>query len=129
MNSQPHDYAPQMFVGVPVIQTVPHARTGDVSALNRLNGQPEQIVENHETPCRLSLIEGESWHDLQEFMRNGVESAMGELLTEDDPEGTYQRATSSRRSTRASATVHESEVPYSARDGPTRQLPRRSRVW
>ena len=107
MNGQPHDYAPETFAGVPVNQTVPHGANGDASALSRPNGQPEQTVENHETLYRLSLTEGESRYDPQEFTRNGVESAVRELLTEDDPRpsiGRGWRATSSRRSTRASTT-------------------------
>lgn len=91
MNGQPHDYAPETFAGVPVNQTVPHGADGDASALSRPSGQPEQTVENHETLYRLSLIEGESRYDPQEFTRNGVESAVRELLTEDDPE-TMHRA-------------------------------------
>ncbi|ADD06339.2 uncharacterized protein Nmag_2784 [Natrialba magadii ATCC 43099] len=86
MNGQPHEYAPETFAGVPVNQTVPHGADGDASALSRPSGQPEQTVENHETLYRLSLIEGESRYDPQEFTRNGVEGAVQELLTEDDPE-------------------------------------------
>jgi len=91
MNGQPHDYAPETFAGVPVNQTVSHGADGDASALSRPSGQPEQAVENHETLYRLSLIEGESRYDPQEFTRNDVESAVRELLTEDDPE-TMHRA-------------------------------------
>ncbi|MDB9281629.1 hypothetical protein PN416_17220 [Halorubrum ezzemoulense] len=91
MNGQPHDYAPETFAGVPVNQTVSHGADGDASALSRPSGQPEQTMENHETLYRLSLIEGESRYDPQEFTRNGVESAVRELLTEDDPE-TMHRA-------------------------------------
>jgi len=90
MNGQPHDYASEMFVGVPVNQTVPHGADGDASELSRPSGQPEQTVENHETLYRLSLIEGESRYDPQEFTRRGVESAVRELLTEDDPETMHQ---------------------------------------
>ncbi|THE63147.1 hypothetical protein D8Y22_19770 [Salinadaptatus halalkaliphilus] len=86
MNGHPHEYAPETFAGVPVNQTVPHGADDDASALSRPSGQPEPTVENHETLYRLSLIEGESRYDPQEFTRNGVESAVRELLTEDDPE-------------------------------------------
>ena len=86
MNGQPHDYAPETFAGVPVNQTVPHGADGDASALSRPSGQPEQTVENHETLYRLSLIEGESRYDPQEFTRRSVESALRDLLTEDHPE-------------------------------------------
>jgi len=91
MNGQPHDHAPETFAGVPVNQTVPHGADGDASALSRPSGQPEQTVENHETLYRLSLIEGESRYDSQEFTRRSVESALRDLLSEDDPE-TIHRA-------------------------------------
>ncbi|OYR52920.1 hypothetical protein [Halorubrum sp. Ea8] len=91
INGQPHDRAPEMFEGVPVNQTVPHGADSDASALSRPSGQPEQTVENHERLYRLSLIEGESRYDPQGFTRGGVESAVRELLTEDNPE-TIHRA-------------------------------------
>ena len=76
MNGQPHNYAPETFAGVPVNQTVPQGADGDASALSRPNSQPEQTMENHETLYRLSLIEGESRYDPEEFTRNGVESTV-----------------------------------------------------
>ncbi|WP_415380453.1 hypothetical protein [Halosimplex sp. TS25] len=85
MTGQSHNHAPEMFADVPVNQTVPHGADGDASALSRPNGQPEQTVENHETHYRLSLIEGKSRYDLEEFTRNGMEGAVRTLLTEDDP--------------------------------------------
>ena len=86
LNAQSHDNAPKTFAGVPVNQTVPHGADGDASALSRPSGQPEQTVENHETHYRLSLIEGESRHGPQQITRHGIESAVCDLLTEDDPE-------------------------------------------
>jgi hypothetical protein len=91
LNGQPHEYAPETFAGVPVNQTVPHGADSDASALSRPSGQPEQTVETHETHYRLSLIDGESRYDPRGFTRDGVESAVRELLTEDDPE-TMHRA-------------------------------------
>jgi hypothetical protein len=85
LNDQPHDHAPETFAGVPVNQTVPHGADVDASALSRPSGQPEQTVENHETLYRLSLIDGENRYDPQQFTRQGVESAVHDLLTEDDP--------------------------------------------
>jgi hypothetical protein len=90
MNGQPHDHAPETFAGVPVNQMVPYGADGDASALSRPSGQPEQTVENHETLYRLSLTEGESRYDPQEFTRTSVETAVRELLIEDDPEAMHQ---------------------------------------
>jgi hypothetical protein len=89
MNGQPHGYAPKTFAGVPVNQTIPHDADGDASALSRPGGPPEQTVENHETHYRLSLIEGESRYDPQEFTRSDGENAVRDLLTEDDPEAMH----------------------------------------
>ena len=91
LNGHPHDYAPETFAGVTVNQTVPHGADGDASALSRPSGQPEQTVANHESLYRLSLIEGESRYDPQEFTRTAIENGIRELLTEDDPE-TMHRA-------------------------------------
>jgi hypothetical protein len=90
LNGQPHDSAPEMFAGVPVNQDVPHGADSDAAALSRPSGQPEQTVETHETHYRLSLIEGESRYDPQQFTRHGVESAVRKLLTEDDPEAMHR---------------------------------------
>lgn len=90
MNGQPHNNAPEIFAGVPVNQTVPHGADGDASALSRPSGQPEQTLENHETPYRLSLIEGKSRYDPEEFTRNSVESAVKSLLTKDNPEAIHR---------------------------------------
>ena len=47
-------------------------------------------MENRETRYRLSLIEGESRYDPEEFTRNGVASAVRDLLTENDPEAMHR---------------------------------------
>ncbi|WP_442908267.1 hypothetical protein [Halobacterium sp. KA-6] len=90
INGQPHDTAPETFAGVPVNQTVPHGADGDASALSRPSGEPKQTMENHETHYRLSLIEGESRYSPDKFTRNGVESAVRDLLIEDDHEAMHQ---------------------------------------
>ena len=91
LNGRPHDNAPETFAGVSVNQPVPHGADGDASALSRPYGQPEQTVETHETHYRLSLIDGESRYDPRGVTRDGVESTVRDLLTEDDPE-TMHRA-------------------------------------
>ncbi|SDK17268.1 hypothetical protein SAMN05216226_1315 [Halovenus aranensis] len=91
LNGEPHEYAPDTFAGVPVNQTVPHGADGDASALSRPTGQPEQTVDTHENHYRLSLLSGKSRYDPEEFTRADIESAMRQLLTENDPE-TIHRA-------------------------------------
>jgi len=90
MTGQPHDDAPETFAGVTVNQTVPHGADGDAAALSRPTGKPEQTVETHKTPYRLSLIEGEGRYDPAEFTRSGVECAVRDLLTEADPEAMHR---------------------------------------
>ena len=85
MNGRPHDCAPESFAGVTVNQAVPHGADGDASAMSRPSGQPEQTVDTHDTHYRLSLIEGESRCDRQDFTRSCVDQGVRELLTEDDP--------------------------------------------
>jgi hypothetical protein len=90
MIGQPHGYAQDTFAGVSVNKTVPYGADGDASALSRPNGKPEQTMENHETRYRLSLIKGESRYDPEGFTRNGVESLVRDLLTENDPEAMHR---------------------------------------
>ena len=90
MNGQAHEHASETFAGVPVNQTVPYSADGDASALSRPHGPPEQTVANHDTLYRLSLIEGESRYDPEEFTRNSAESAVRSLLTEDDSKTVHQ---------------------------------------
>jgi hypothetical protein len=90
MNGQPHDDAPETFAGVCVNQRVPHSADSDASALSRPGGQPEQTVESHKRPYRLSLIEGESRYNSQEVTGKDIESGVRSLLTKDDPEAMHR---------------------------------------
>jgi hypothetical protein len=91
MHGQPHNAAAETYAGVVVNQPVPHGADGDASALSRSKGQPAQTVENHATPYRLSLIDGVSRHDPQMSALNGVNSAIRDLLIEDDPKAMHRR--------------------------------------
>ncbi len=91
LNGEPHEYAPELFAGVEVNQTVPHGADGDASALSRPSGQPEQTVDMHENHYRLSLLSGASHYNPGKFTRADVESAVRDMLTESDPE-TIHRA-------------------------------------
>lgn len=91
MHGQPHNAAAETYAGVAVNQPVPHGADGDASALSRPSGQPAQTVENHATPYRLSLIDGESRYDPQAFAWNGGNSGISDLLVEDDPKAMHRR--------------------------------------
>lgn len=86
LNGQSHDNAPETFAGVQVNQTVPLGADRDAAALSRPSGEPEQTVANHESRYRLSLVEGDSRYEPQEFTRAGIESDVRSLLTVNDPE-------------------------------------------
>jgi len=90
LNGYSHANAPETFAGVPVNRPVPYNADSDASALSRPDGRPEQTVENHETPYRLSLIDGESRFDSEVFAPDSIEGAVRKLLTEDDPEAMHR---------------------------------------
>jgi hypothetical protein len=90
LNGYSHANAPETFAGVPVNQPVPHNADSDASTLSRPDGRPEQTVVNHETPYRLSLIDGENGFDSEAFAPDGIEGAVRKLLTEDDPEAMHR---------------------------------------
>ncbi|WP_233752184.1 MULTISPECIES: hypothetical protein [Halostella] len=89
MTGHPHDAAPETIAGMPVNQPVPQGADGDAAALSRPTGQPEQTVDTHATPYRLSLLEGESRDEAQAATRDD-ETAVRELLTETDPEAMHR---------------------------------------
>lgn len=85
LTGHPHEDAPETFAGVLVNQPVPHGADSDASALSRPSGSPERTVDSHESRYRLSLIDGKSRYNPQEFTRNSVESVIRNLLIKDDP--------------------------------------------
>ena len=87
MNGNSHASASKTFAGIPVNEIVPLGADGDASLLSRPSGQPEQTVENHKTPYRLSLITGESQYNHNQSTSN---SAVRDLLNVSDPEIMHQ---------------------------------------
>jgi len=91
MDGQPHAAASKTYAGVAVNQSVPLGADSDAAALSRPSGQPEQTVENHMTPYRVSLIDGESRYDPQAVTHDDVDDGVRELLIEDDPTVMHRR--------------------------------------
>jgi hypothetical protein len=54
-----HNAAADEFVGVRVNEQVPRGADRDAALLSRPRGEPEQTVDNHASPYRVSLVTGE----------------------------------------------------------------------
>lgn len=90
LHGTPHDAAADTFAGVPVNRPVPYGADGDAAALSRPSGQPEQTLDTHATPYRLSLLTGESQYDPTEATPTASASATRRLLTDDDPTAVHR---------------------------------------
>ncbi|MGB9966452.1 hypothetical protein [Halobacterium hubeiense] len=85
-----HDSGVGEFAGVSVNERVPLGADADASMLSRPRGNPEQSVDNHATPHRLSLVSGDRAVDDPRLVANrraGIE----ELVTPSDPEELHAR--------------------------------------
>ncbi|EMA29079.1 hypothetical protein [Haloarcula japonica] len=60
MNGRRHGSGAEVYHGVPVNEAVPRGADSDAALLSRPSGEPEQMVANHSSPYRLSLLTGES---------------------------------------------------------------------
>ncbi|MFC6875484.1 hypothetical protein [Halobellus marinus] len=71
--------------GVPVNESVPLGADADAALLSRPRGKPDETVDNHVSPFRLSLLTGETAVDTDR-----IEAATGggfeDLVTPTDPE-------------------------------------------
>ena len=85
-----HESAPETLDEIPVNQSVPYGADGDAAALSRPSGEPTQTVTTHETPYRLSVLDGTSQYDPATFSRPVLEDAIQELLTETAAEALHE---------------------------------------
>jgi hypothetical protein len=58
LRGKQHAAADREVCGVRVNESVPCGADGDAAVLSRPDGEPEQTVENHVSPARLSLVTG-----------------------------------------------------------------------
>lgn len=59
LRGRSHDTASSEVAGIPVNEPVPLHADRDAAMLSRPDGRPEQTVDNHLSPARLSLLTGE----------------------------------------------------------------------
>ena len=76
--------------GVPVNEQVPLGADADAAVLSRPRGEPDETIDNHVSPYRLSLLTGEAAIDTDR-----IEAAVGggfeELVSSTDPEVLHAR--------------------------------------
>jgi len=87
---QAHDGAPEMLDNIPVNESVPYGADADAATLSRPSDEPTQTVKTHETPYRLSLLDGESHYDPATFSQPVLEAAVRQLLAEADPRAMHE---------------------------------------
>jgi len=106
-----HEFASEALDGILVNQSVPHGADGDAAALSRPSGEPTQTVTTHETPYRLSLLDGTSRYDPATFSRPILEEAINKLLTTTDADAMHRAWLST---TVASGFNESSYYPYTS---------------
>lgn len=79
-----HEAGERELAGVRVNVDVPYGADGDASALSRPSGKPEQVVDNHDTHYRLSLLTGNTRHDPDKFSLRHYRDELHGLLAVDD---------------------------------------------
>ncbi|MDS0474578.1 hypothetical protein NDO75_06215 [Natrinema sp. 1APR25-10V2] len=83
LRGRAHNAATDELAGVPVNEPVPLGADRDAALLSRPDGDPEQTVDNHLSPARLSLLTGEP------AATEGIPASttgIRELITPTDPE-------------------------------------------
>lgn len=66
LRGRQHEAGESIVCGVAVNESVPCGADGDAAVLSRPSGEPEQTVENHASPARLSLVTGATVADPDE---------------------------------------------------------------
>ncbi|WP_302080580.1 hypothetical protein [Salinibaculum rarum] len=85
-----HDAAADEYAGVAVNETVPRGADQDAALLSRPRGEPEQTVDNHASPYRLSLLTGET-AVTRERIRAATGGGFQALVTPTDSEELHAR--------------------------------------
>ncbi|MFC6722086.1 hypothetical protein [Halobacteriaceae bacterium SHR40] len=106
-----HEFAPETLDDIPVNQSVPYGADGDAAALSRPSDEPTQTVTTHETPYRLSLLDGASQYEPATFSKPVLKDAINELLTKADTEALHEAWLTS---TVASGFNESSYYPYTS---------------
>jgi hypothetical protein len=85
-----HDAAADEFAGVRVNETVPRGADRDAALLSRPRGEPEQTVDNHSSPYRVSLVTGEPVLT-RTTVREATSGGVRALVTPTNPEVLHAR--------------------------------------
>ena len=85
LRMQPHGSAAEEVAGVRVNERVPHAADRDAALLSRPAGEPEQTLDNHESPYRRSLVTGDVVVETAGVSDEAFGPAVQELLAVEDP--------------------------------------------
>lgn len=89
LRGRAHDAAADSVAGVPVNEPVPEGADADAARLSRPDTVPEQTVENHATPHRLSLRTGETVVE-ERLAGTDPTARLHELVRIDDPEQAHR---------------------------------------
>lgn len=90
LHGRSHAAAVDQIAGVRVNQSVPSGADRDAAALSRPSGEPTTTVDNHTSPYRLSLVDGESRNPRPHATRTDIDRAIRELLSEPDPDAAHR---------------------------------------
>ncbi|GGI95498.1 hypothetical protein GCM10008995_02010 [Halobellus salinus] len=108
LRGRAHEHAAEEVAGVRVNEPVPLGADRDAALLSRPRGEPEQTVDAHASPRRLSLLTGDPQRDPT---RTDADAALQELVTPTDPEQLHERWLSSEFAARFNESVY---YPYTS---------------
>jgi len=89
LRMRPHASAAETVAGTRVNETVPCGADGDAALLSRPAGEPEQTLDNHESPYRRSLLTGDIVAETADLTEDAFDAAVRELLAIEDPEAAH----------------------------------------
>jgi hypothetical protein len=90
LRGRSHESAEDEFAGVVVNASVALGADGDAALLSRPRGEPEQTVENHVSPYRLSLWSGAPALRELGLSESEIDTVVRELVTVQDPEAAHE---------------------------------------
>ena len=108
LRGRAHEHAADEVAGVRVNEPVPLGADRDAALLSRPRGEPEQTVDGHASPRRLSLLTGDPQLDPSS---TETDTALQELVTPTDPEELHARWLSSEFAARFNESVY---YPYTS---------------
>lgn len=108
LRGRAHEHAADKVAGVRVNEHVPLGADRDAALLSRPDGDPEQTVDAHASPRRLSLLTGDPQRDPS---GTDTDAAFQDLITTTDPEELHERWLTSEFAARFNESVF---YPYTS---------------